>query len=235
VAKGPPVCACSVLFVTDIPPIRNLWSIISIAANIAEGFKKRSKADKLRFYNIAQGSIEESRYYLILIRDLEYGDVSELTNLIEEVSKLFGIPIHEYNLLDSDFLLLIVTFGETDIVMKNVKTSTEEFEKASEIHKRAKYVLRLYVTGMTPKSTRAIDNVRKLCHQYLEGAYELKVIDIYQQPKLAAGEQIIATPTLIKQLPLPFRKLIGDMSDTEKFLLGIDLKQKTADRGRKTE
>ena len=61
---------------------------VSIAANIAEGFKKRSKADKLRFYNIAQGSIEESRYYLILVRDLEYGDVSELNRLIEEVSKL---------------------------------------------------------------------------------------------------------------------------------------------------
>jgi len=61
---------------------------VSIAANIAEGFKKRSKADKLRFYNIAQGSIEESRYYLILVRDLEYGDVSELKCLIEEVSKL---------------------------------------------------------------------------------------------------------------------------------------------------
>ena len=61
---------------------------VSIAANIAEGFKKRSKADKLRFYNIAQGSIEESRYYLILTRDLEYGDVSELNRLIEEVSKL---------------------------------------------------------------------------------------------------------------------------------------------------
>jgi four helix bundle protein len=63
---------------------------VSIAANIAEGFKKRSKADKLRFYNIAQGSIEESRYYLILIKDLEYGDVSVLYQLLEEVSKLLG-------------------------------------------------------------------------------------------------------------------------------------------------
>jgi len=116
------------------------------------------------------------------------------------------------------------------MVIKKVKTSTEEFEKASEIHARAKYVLRLYVTGMTPKSTRAIANVRKLCEQYLEGAYELNVIDIYQQPTLAAGEQIIATPTLIKQLPLPFRKLIGDMSDKDKFLLGIDLKKNTEDR-----
>ena len=113
------------------------------------------------------------------------------------------------------------------MVMKRVKTSTREFEKAAAMHEPLTYVLRLYVTGMTPRSTRAIANVRKLCDEFLKGAYELKVVDIYQQPKLAAGEQIIATPTLIKQLPLPLRKLIGDMSDTEKFLLGIDLKQKS--------
>ena len=107
-----------------------------------------------------------------------------------------------------------------------MKTSTEEFEKAVALQDRTRYVLRLYVTGMTPKSTRAIANVQKLCEEYLEGCYELKVIDIYQQPKLAKGEQIIATPTLIKKLPLPLRKLIGDMSDTERFLVGIDLKPK---------
>ena len=109
---------------------------------------------------------------------------------------------------------------------KRGKTSTEEFEKAAALRDRAKYILRLYVTGMTPKSTRAIANVQKLCEEYLEGCYELDVIDIYQQPKLAKGEQIIATPTLIKKLPLPLRKLIGDMSDTERFLVGIDLKPK---------
>ena len=109
---------------------------------------------------------------------------------------------------------------------KKGETSAEEFEKAAARRDRTKYVLRLYVTGMTPKSTRAIANVRKLCEKYLKGCYELDVIDIYQQPKLAKGEQIIATPTLIKKLPLPLRKLIGDMSDTERFLLGIDLKPK---------
>ncbi|PKN70739.1 MAG: hypothetical protein CVU54_03640 [Deltaproteobacteria bacterium HGW-Deltaproteobacteria-12] len=111
--------------------------------------------------------------------------------------------------------------------MKRVKTSTEEFEKTAAMRDRKKYVLRLYVTGMTPKSTRAIANVRKICEKYLQGCYELEVIDIYQQPKLAQGEQIIAAPTLIKKLPLPLRKLIGDMSDTEKFLVGIDLKPKS--------
>jgi circadian clock protein KaiB len=108
------------------------------------------------------------------------------------------------------------------------KTSTEEFEEAVLKKNRAKYVLRLYVTGMTPKSTHAIANVQKLCQKYLEGHYELEVIDIYQKPNLAKGEQIIATPTLIKKLPLPLRKLIGDMSDTEKFLIGIDLKSKNS-------
>jgi circadian clock protein KaiB len=81
---------------------------------------------------------------------------------------------------------------------------------------------------MTPKSTQAIANVEKLCKEHLAGRYELKVIDIYQQPKLVQGEQIIATPTLIKKLPLPLRKLIGDMSDTERFLVGIDLKPKNS-------
>ena len=109
---------------------------------------------------------------------------------------------------------------------KRGRTSTEEFEKAAAKRDRAKYVLRLYVTGMTPKSTQAIANVQKLCEEHLAGGYELKVIDIYQQPQLVKGEQIIATPTLIKKLPLPLRKLIGDMSDTEKLLVGIDLKHK---------
>jgi circadian clock protein KaiB len=114
------------------------------------------------------------------------------------------------------------------MVTKRSKTSTAEFEKAVATRKPEKYVLRLYVTGMTPKSTRAVTNVRTLCEQYLRGAYELEVIDIYQQPKLAAGEQIIATPTRIKQLPRPLRKLIGDISDTERFLVGIDMKTKKA-------
>jgi circadian clock protein KaiB len=111
---------------------------------------------------------------------------------------------------------------------KRMKTSTAEFEKAAAKREPAKYVLRLYVTGMTPKSTRAIANVRKLCEKYVNGCYELEVIDIYQEPRLAKGEQIIATPTLIKKLPLPFRRLIGDMSDAERFLVGIDLKPRNS-------
>ena len=87
-----------------------------------------------------------------------------------------------------------------------------------------RYVLRLYVTGLTPKSARAVENVRTICEEHLHGRYELEVIDIYQQPTLARGEQIIAAPTLIKRLPLPLRRIIGDMSSTERVLLGLDLR-----------
>ncbi len=88
------------------------------------------------------------------------------------------------------------------------------------------YILRLYVTGTTPKSINAISNIKKFCEDYLPGHYDLEVVDIYQQPSLAAGEQIVAVPTLIKKLPLPLRKLIGDMSNTEHILLGLDLQSK---------
>jgi circadian clock protein KaiB len=94
---------------------------------------------------------------------------------------------------------------------------------AAALQNREKYVLRLYIAGMTPTSVRAIANVKNLCTHYLEGRYELKVIDIFRQPLLARGEEVIATPTLIKELPLPLRKLVGDMSDTARLLIGIDL------------
>jgi circadian clock protein KaiB len=109
---------------------------------------------------------------------------------------------------------------------KKVKDSTKEFEKALALKGDRKYVLRLYVTGTTPKSVSAIRNIRKICDEHLKGAYDLEVIDIYQQPVLAKGEQIIAAPTLLKKLPLPLRRFIGDMSDTEKILLGLDFKPK---------
>ena len=85
------------------------------------------------------------------------------------------------------------------------------------------FVLRLYVTGTTPQSTRAIANLKRVCDLHLRGRYHLTVIDIYQQPHLAKNEQIIATPTLLKQLPLPVRRLIGDMTDEKRLLLGLDL------------
>jgi len=84
----------------------------------------------------------------------------------------------------------------------------------------------LYIAGVTPRSTNAIINIKKICEKYLKGRYELEVIDIYKQPVLAKGEQVLAVPTLIKKLPLPLRKFIGDMSDTERILVGLDMKQK---------
>jgi circadian clock protein KaiB len=86
-----------------------------------------------------------------------------------------------------------------------------------------KYVLRLYVTGTTPRSMRAISNIRKICEEHLEGRYDLEVVDISQHPVLAEGEQIIAAPTLIKVLPLPLRRFIGDLSQTDRILRGLDL------------
>ena len=87
-----------------------------------------------------------------------------------------------------------------------------------------KWLLRLYVAGTTVHSISAITNIKKICEEKLDGRYYLEVIDLYQQPLLAAGHQIIAIPTLIKELPPPLRRIIGDLSDTEKVLVGLDLK-----------
>jgi circadian clock protein KaiB len=112
------------------------------------------------------------------------------------------------------------------VTKRQAGDSTEEFERALKRSEAEDLVLRLYVTGNTPKSTRAIENIRRICEEQFAGRYNLEVIDIYQQPKLAQGDQIIAAPTLIKKLPLPVRKLIGDLSDKENVLLGLDLKRK---------
>jgi circadian clock protein KaiB len=103
------------------------------------------------------------------------------------------------------------------------KDSKAEFEKSLQASRTEKYILRLYVTGMTPKSINAIENIKKICEENLKGRYDLEVIDIYQQPEYAKKEQILAAPTLIKKLPLPLRKFIGDMSDKDKILVGLDL------------
>ncbi len=106
------------------------------------------------------------------------------------------------------------------------KKTTEVFDQLVQKKAKEKYVLRLYVAGLTPRSQRAIKNIKKICEEHLSGRYDLEVIDVYQQPVLAKGEQIIAAPTLIKKLPLPLRKFIGDLSDSERILLGLDLRTK---------
>lgn len=100
----------------------------------------------------------------------------------------------------------------------------EKYEKALADSENAKFRLLLYVTGATPRSTRAIANIKTICEEHLQGRYELEVIDIYQQPELAHQGAILAAPTLIKLLPLPLRKLVGDMSDEEHVLVGLGLR-----------
>src|ERR1700761_2309561 len=84
------------------------------------------------------------------------------------------------------------------------------------------YLLRLFITGQTPRSTLALENIRKICEEHLHGRYRLEVIDIYQEPQKAAEAQIAAAPTVVKLLPEPLRRIIGDLSDVDKVLIGLD-------------
>jgi circadian clock protein KaiB len=86
------------------------------------------------------------------------------------------------------------------------------------------YVLRLYIAGTTSKSVRAVANIKEICNKNLANRFDLEVIDIYQQPALAEEVQVIAAPTLVKQLPLPSRKFVGDMSNTDRILVGLEIK-----------
>jgi circadian clock protein KaiB len=108
---------------------------------------------------------------------------------------------------------------------KNISRAELNKGVSAAVVKRADthYILKLYIVGATPHATQAIVNIRKLCEEYLQGRYELEIADITQYPNMAADEQIIATPTLVKKLPLPLRRFIGDMSQTERILLGLDL------------
>ncbi len=97
--------------------------------------------------------------------------------------------------------------------------------RAARARANQRYVLKLYVTGMTDNSRRAIEGVRTICEEHLKGRYQLEVIDIYQLPALARDEQIVATPTLIKVLPAPLRRFIGNLSNVEKVIFGLDLRE----------
>src|SRR6185503_9861867 len=105
-----------------------------------------------------------------------------------------------------------------------LRYATEAFEEAlkSTALRRAKYILRLYVSGSSARSLKAVQNLKKLCEEYLPD-YDLEVIDIYKDPTAAREEQIIAAPTLVKQLPQPIRKFVGDLSNTQKILVGLDV------------
>jgi circadian clock protein KaiB len=105
--------------------------------------------------------------------------------------------------------------------------TTGEFENALKAVNRRHYVLQLFITGTTIRSSRAIANIRSLCEEYLKGRYHLRVVDIYQEPSTAQAQQIIAAPTLIKSEPLPPKRLIGDLSDRRKLVVGLDLANST--------
>ena len=99
----------------------------------------------------------------------------------------------------------------------------EEFERLLDKHKEERYVLKLYVTGMTHRSTEAVATIREICNQLLPGRFELEIVDLYQTPATARRQQIVAAPTLINEEPAPVRRLIGNLSDRERVLRALDL------------
>ncbi len=99
--------------------------------------------------------------------------------------------------------------------------------KAGEESPQEFFILRLYVAGQTPKSLTAFANLKRICEDHMAGQYEIEVIDLLENPQLAAGDQILAIPTLVRKLPPPVRKIIGDLSNTERVLVGLDLRPQT--------
>lgn len=106
-----------------------------------------------------------------------------------------------------------------------IRDTTEAFEEALKggALRRAKYILRLYISGSSARSIKAVYNLKKLCEEHFPDDYDLEVIDIYKNPSAAREEQIIAAPTLVKGLPAPLRRFVGDLSNTQKILVGLDI------------
>ena len=118
----------------------------------------------------------------------------------------------------------LITEGNERLKGK-LRNATQAFEAALKRTplRRAKYILRLYVTGSSARSLKAVHNLKKICDEHFPHDYDLEVIDIYKDPKAARDEQIIAAPTLVKILPEPLRKFVGDLSNTQKILVGLDI------------
>ncbi len=119
--------------------------------------------------------------------------------------------------------------------MDEPNDAVAKFEEALKRLKTEKYVLRLYVAGMGSNSVQAIENIKRLCDEAMPGRYQLDIIDIYQQPLVAKEGQIIAAPTLIKELPPPLQKLVGDMSNVEHVLVGLDIRPGNKGEGQKAK
>ncbi|MEO8903222.1 MAG: circadian clock KaiB family protein [Polyangiaceae bacterium] len=117
--------------------------------------------------------------------------------------------------------------------MSRHKSSTAAFEAAAERAQAEQYVLRLYIAGTTEASGRAVETLRAICEEHLKGRYELLVVDVFQQPTLAQEEQIVAVPTLIKKSPAPIRRVVGDLSNQHRVLVGLGLKPKSNGKARR--
>lgn len=117
-----------------------------------------------------------------------------------------------------------------------MKTRTAKRRESNANGRPAKVCqLRLYVAGQTPKSLAAFSNLKKICENHLKGRYRIDVIDLVEQPQLSKGDQIFAIPTLVRKLPVPVRKIIGDLSDTERVLVGLDLRPPAHSRSNRSE
>jgi circadian clock protein KaiB len=114
------------------------------------------------------------------------------------------------------------------MTQKKSRSTQSKRESAGAARATERYVLKLYVTGATVRSLRAIANVKGICEQYLKGRYDLEVVDIYRRPALLRRDQIVAVPTLVKKLPVPMRLLVGDLSRTDQVLQGLDLVARTS-------
>ena len=113
--------------------------------------------------------------------------------------------------------------GSTEATESKAKAKAAAAAKSEAEEKADAFVLRLYVAGQTPKSITAFINLKKICEEHLAGRYKIEVIDLLENPQLAQGDQILAIPTLVRRLPEPMRRIIGDLSNTERVLIGLDL------------
>ncbi len=108
-----------------------------------------------------------------------------------------------------------------------VATGKEPGARKAKRSNEESWNLRLYIAGQTPRAVRAFENLKRICEKHLEGTYHIEVIDLLKSPQLAKGDQILAVPTLVRKLPEPVRKIIGDLSNTEKVLVGLDLRERS--------
>jgi circadian clock protein KaiB len=166
----------------------------------------------------------KGRYQIEVIDLLEHPDMARGDQIVAiPAGHQAAQPVgRSWRLVNTDRVLVGHNPATGQLIPQN--PYEEDPEKDRPHSRQARYVLRLYVSRSTLKSKRAIENMKRVCEEHLNGRYNLEVIDIYEHANLARDEQIVAVPTLIKQLPLPLRRLVGDMSDLNRVLFGLDLR-----------